>query len=107
MCDSLKDPFNSFFKNSRTVIDHINIFMYDIHSGLTTLGRVVTWCKIFFFLPKLSEGEVLDRLDSQWDLPKHHFKIRIWVMRLQLQASHIPMSIFTSGRCIPDPNDPL
>jgi len=52
--------------------DHINTFMYCIHAGLTTSGRVLTLSEIIIFLPRLNEKEDLDILESQWDLPEHH-----------------------------------
>lgn len=51
--------------------DHINTFMYCVHAGLTTLGRVVTLSEIIIFMPKLSEKEDLDKLEN---LPEHYFE---------------------------------
>lgn len=45
--------------------DYIETFMYCIHAGITTLGRIVTLSAIVNFLPKLCEKEYLDRLESK------------------------------------------
>lgn len=51
--------------------DQVNTFMYCVHAGLTTSGRVVTLSEIIIFLPKLSEKADLDKLAN---LPEHYFE---------------------------------
>lgn len=34
----------------------------------------MTLSEMIIFLPKLSEKEGLDRLESQWDQPEHHLE---------------------------------
>ena len=70
--------------------DHIKTFMYCIHARLTTSDRVVTLSEIIIFLPKLSDKEDLERLESQWDLPVSIIlRMRTLAMRLQFKVSHI------------------